>query len=82
MERYFFHLVENGSQLDDPEGRVFLNDLVAQQAAVAEARTLMAEDLLLGQVSMASYIDVVGSTGKRVAQVYFEDAVSFLSRDA
>lgn len=75
MIRFFFHLNEHGKVTKDNEGRDFADRSAAYKAAIVDARSIMAADLLGGSICLGSHIDVMTSEGERVGKVLFKNAV-------
>jgi hypothetical protein len=80
MARFYFHLDEDGSTVEDFEG-IDLPDLAAAHVtAVQAARGIMAHDIERGRISLSAYIDIAGPDGSRLGQVVFRDAVTITDR--
>lgn len=78
MRRYFFHLFNDLSAVDD-EGREFPNDATALQHAAVEARTMAADSVLHGHLILDHRIEVTCSDGRKVGVVYFRDVVKVMA---
>ena len=74
MALYFFHLCDGKDVLLDPDGREIDDDWVAR-TAMAEARAMIAADVLDGHVHLDQEIEVRDAHGKVVHRLCFEDAV-------
>lgn len=76
MKRFFFHLHECGDLTLDNEGREFPDMAAALIAATADARGLMAAEVLKGKLCLSCHIDVEDvESGERV-RLPFRDAVA------
>ncbi|WP_410483114.1 DUF6894 family protein [Sphingobium sp. RSMS] len=75
MAHYYLHLHENGSVLEDPDGRDFVSLDAAINLAVLSARDVMAGDLLTGKLCLSHSISIVNIAHTEVARVKFRDAV-------
>ncbi|WP_380784418.1 DUF6894 family protein [Sphingomonas sp. R86520] len=75
MARFFFHLNERGKVTQDDEGRELADRSAAYKAAIVDARSIMAADLLGGSICLGSHIDIMTSEGERVQKVSFKNAV-------
>jgi hypothetical protein len=74
MARYYFHLCDGADVLLDSDGRELDDDSVAE-AALAEARAIIAADVLDGHVHLDQQIEVRDSQGKIVHSLAFENAI-------
>jgi len=74
MATYYFHLIDGADLLLDPEGRDLASDTVAD-AALTEARAIIAADARSGHIYLNQSIEVHDADGKTVHRVAFEDAV-------
>lgn len=75
MPRYFFHLHECGTLLEDEEG-VELPDLTAaRRAAVKNARDVMCGEINRGTLCLGCRIEVRDSHGVTVLELPFREAV-------
>ena len=76
MPLYFFHLHECGIDLDDPEGRELMSLEAARTQAVAEARSIMASEVLEGRLCLACYIDITDTSRELLDTVAFRDVLT------
>ncbi len=74
MARYYFHLRDGTDVLLDPDGRELAEGAIIG-AALAEARAMIAADVLQGHVRLDQQIEVLDSAGALIHQLPFEDAV-------
>ena len=74
MGRYYFHLCDGTDVLLDPDGRD-LEEGSISTAALAEARAMIAADVLEGNVRLDQQIEVRDASGTIVHRLPFEDAV-------
>ena len=78
MPRFYFHL-RNDLSVDDEEG-VELPDLAAaRDHAIYNARSIAAENVHAGKLSLSHRIEIADERGTIVATVQFGDAVSVSS---
>ena len=75
MGRYYFHLRDGADVLLDPDGRELAEGAITA-AALAEARAMIAADVLEGHVRLDQQIEVLDSEGAVVHRLPFEDAVT------
>ncbi len=75
MPLYFFHLHECGIGLDDPEGTELANLEAARSHATANARSIMAAEVLEGRLCLSDYIDISTHAGELLSTVWFRDAL-------
>ena len=73
--RYFFHLHECGKLIPDDEGRELPGAAAARDAALREARTIMAAEVLEGRLCLSCHIDVLDEDGRPVLALPFEEAL-------
>jgi hypothetical protein len=74
VPRYYFHVFNDETSLDD-EGRQ-LPDLESARAhAIEDARSLMADALKGGSITLSHHIAVENEQGQRLMNVTFGDAV-------
>jgi len=76
MERFFFHLDEDGTILEDVEGIELPNLNAAQASAVQAARDIMAHDVSKGWLRLSCAIDIADYAGHHLLKVAFRDAVT------
>lgn len=74
MPTFYFHLCDGTDVLLDPDGRDLDASLIPG-AALAEARAMIAADVLDGHVHLDQQIEVRNAAGKMVHRLCFEDAV-------
>ena len=82
MSLYYFHLRDGQDTLLDPDGREFASLDQVRQAALADARTLIAADALEGVIDLKYHLAVENAAGKIVHSVEFEDAVKVVPKTA
>lgn len=73
--RYYFHLRESHRYILDEEGLELEAPDAARKVAVAEARSIIAGDALLGRLPLRTVIEVEDEDGNRVIELPFKDAV-------
>lgn len=76
MGRYYFHLHERGTVLEDLEGRDCASLDRARQLAIENARDLMIGEMREGRLSLDCFISIVNAASEEVGKVYFHEAVS------
>ena len=75
MARYFLHLNECGTVLDDPEGQECASLEEATHVAIANARDVMIGEMRAGRLCLGCYISIANSAAEELGRVYFRDAV-------
>ena len=75
MPLFYFHLRDGADVLLDPDGRELDQSAIAA-AALAEARAMIAADVLEGRVRLDQQIEVLDSAGTVIHRLPFEDAVT------
>lgn len=73
--RYYFHLREVDRYIVDDEGLELDAPEAARKAAVAEARSIIAGDAMLGRLPLRTIIEVEDENGNRIIDLPFKDAV-------
>ena len=74
--RYHFHLRERGGYIPDEEGLELANLEAAREAAVAGARSIIADEVVQGKIPLASVLEVEDENGNRVLELAFRDTVA------
>ena len=74
MRRYFFHLYNDETSIDE-EGTELPNDAVALQKAADQARNMAAHSVLHGHLVLHHRIEVVDGNGQKVGTVHFGNVV-------
>jgi hypothetical protein len=74
MRRYYFHLYNDETSLDE-EGTVLPNEAVALQKAADQARAMAAQSVSDGHLVLHHRIDVVEDKGEKVGTVRFGNVV-------
>jgi len=75
MARYFLHLHECGTILDDPEGQECASLEEATRVATINARDVMIGDMRTGRLCLGCYISITDGSAVELGRVYFRDAV-------
>ena len=75
MARYFLHLNECGTVLDDPEGQECASLGEATHVAIANARDVMIGEMRAGRLCLGCYISIANDAAVELGRVYFRDAV-------
>ena len=76
MALYFFHLCDGFETLIDPDGRDILDPSLIGDAALKEARAMIAQDALGGHIKLDQRIEVRDESCKLIHQLSFRDAVT------
>nr|WP_106512211.1 hypothetical protein [Sphingomonas deserti] len=75
MNRYFLHLHECGTVVEDAEGLECASLAEARQLAVASARDVMIGELREGRLCLDCHIVITDGSATELARVPFRDAV-------
>jgi hypothetical protein len=75
MNRYFFHLHEVGSVVEDTEGLALIDQVAAAEVALRAARDLLAGAVLKGRLPLNDIIVVADGGGKPVFSLTLGEAV-------
>jgi hypothetical protein len=78
LSLYFFHLRDGEDVLLDPEGRQLDGPGAVAKAALAEARSIISDDVLQGRVDLHYRIDVEDSDRNLVHRLHFADAIEIV----
>ncbi len=78
MTLYFFHLRDGEDVLLDPEGRQLDGPAAVPKAALAEARSIISDDVLQGRIDLHYRIDVEDSDRNLVHRLHFADAIEIV----
>lgn len=76
--RYFFHLRDGGERLLDPQGAVIDDPAQIPPMALKEARTLISQEALEGEINLGQRIEVEDGAGRLIHSLQFTDAVRIL----
>jgi hypothetical protein len=80
MAHYYFHLVNGGDSLIDPEGRDMTDASMIPAAALRDARNILSHDMLDGEINLGCAIEVRDDTGGLIYDLSFHDAVTIIDR--
>ena len=75
MPRYFFHLFNDETTLDD-EGRELPNDAAARDRGAKDARIMAAESVRKGHLILDHRIEVTCEDGRKLDTIHFRDVVT------
>ena len=78
MQRYFFHLYDDMTVLDE-EGAELPSVQAARERAFADARQMACAEVLEGHLNLRHRIDVVDERGEVLFTVQFRDTVEIQS---
>lgn len=75
MALYFFHLRNRSDHIIDDAGQDLDSLAAAREAAIREARAIVAADALLGFIDLCQSIEIEDTVGKIVCLVPLAEAV-------
>lgn len=75
MNRYFLHLHECGTVLEDLEGRECASLEEATTLAIENARDVMVGELRSGKLCLGCFISITNVAKEEVGRIRFRDAV-------
>lgn len=75
MPRYYFHLHEDGSVIDDEEGTELVDDAAARFVAVRAARDVLAGAVMRGRLPLTDVVVVTDHIGQTVFSLTLGAAV-------
>jgi hypothetical protein len=76
MARYFFDLYECGTDILDDEGRDVADPASLHDLAIAEARSVMAAEVLEGNLCLSCRIEIRDAEHKPVLSLPFKAAIT------
>jgi len=79
MPRYFLHLHECGTILEDLEGQECTSLDHARDVAVENARDIMIGEMRAGRLCLGCYISIATASAEEVARIRFSEAVTLTS---
>ena len=79
VPRFYFHLGDAEGLTKDIVGRELPNLQAAHAAALHDARSLMAEEIILGEIDFGSFIQIHDQNHKRLLTLTFHEAVKVKS---
>ena len=78
MRRYFFHLYNDETSIDD-EGRQLADLAAARECAELDARHMAAESVRSGHLDLSHYVEVTDEDRRPLFRVTFGEAVRIIS---
>jgi hypothetical protein len=75
MPRYFLHIRNNQGDIEDSEGLVLADLEAARREAVAGARSILCEEVMIGQLHLDERIDIENERRELLLSVHFRDVV-------
>lgn len=75
VQRYYFHLCDGRDALIDPDGREIGDASTLKSAALREARAIISQEALGGEINLDQFIEVRDTDGKLILKLEFRDAV-------
>jgi hypothetical protein len=76
MGRYFFHLHECGNVIHDEEGLELPDRADLREAAIREARSVMAAEVQAGRLCLSCRIEVTDEDQALIVGVPFKEALA------
>lgn len=75
MKRFFLHIRDGATLLEDPEGTLLPNVEAACEEAIQSAREILASKVLAGEVVDGQTFEITDETGAMCATLAFKDAM-------
>jgi hypothetical protein len=75
MPRYFFHVCNGDGFTEDEVGTELADFDAAKAEAIRTARVIMGDELQLGQMNLASFVEIEDEAGQLLCTVTFPEAV-------
>lgn len=75
MPRYFLHTRSSHGDIEDSEGLVLADLEAARREAVAGARSILCEEVMVGQLQLDERIDIENERREVLLSVEFRDVV-------
>lgn len=82
MERMFYNLHNGVGDVIDEEGTVTVDLTEAHAKSVDSIRSIIAEECLRGVIDLTGRIEVVGSDGKHLLTVTYDEAFELRLRES
>ena len=79
--RYYFHLRDGSERLLDPQGVAIDDPAQIAGLALREARSLISQEALQGEINLGQRIEIEDENGVLVHSLRFADAVRILQTD-
>jgi hypothetical protein len=79
MPRFYFHVSNASGFTEDQQGREMRDLKAAHAAALQDARAMMAEELMKGEIDLGSFIEIEDENHKLMFTLTFHEAVSVKS---
>lgn len=79
MVRYYFHLRDGVERLLDPQGADVDDPAQLARMALKEARAVVAQEALEGEINLQQRIEIEDEGGNLVHSLSFADAVRIVS---
>ena len=80
MARYYFHIRDRDKLIEDLEGQDIVDEEAIRVEALASAREMLAEGILLGKSMEHRIFEVTDANGRQVTTVPFSDAIERFDR--
>lgn len=78
MARYHLHVHCDDRVAEDEDGIECFNLEAAREEALKGARSILADDMMRGQIDLRGRIDIADDTDSVVETIRFEDAVKIV----
>lgn len=75
MPRYFLHIRSSQGDIEDSEGLLLADLEAARREAVAGARSILCEEVMIGQLHLDERIDIENERRELLLSVHFRDVV-------
>lgn len=76
MQRFFLHIVTGEEEIRDSEGQLLPNLEAARAEAIAGARSILSQEVLLGVLPLDERIDIADEKGDVLLSVSFLEAIN------
>ncbi|HWU74292.1 MAG TPA: hypothetical protein VN137_12475 [Sphingomonas sp.] len=78
--RYYFHLRDGAERLLDPQGSDIEDPAQLERMALKEARAVISQEALEGEINLQQRIEIEDETGRLVHSLSFADAVRIVAK--
>jgi hypothetical protein len=75
MTRFYLHVCNGNGFFEDHSGRNLSSLEEARRAAVATLRARLAEDVAVGNINVAAFVEIEDDARNHVGTVHFVDAI-------
>jgi hypothetical protein len=75
MPRFYLHVCNGNGFVEDSTGRDLADLEDARQTAVSTLRATLAQDVVVGNINVAAFVEIEDDDRRHVGTVHFSDAI-------